>query len=227
MSTGLVSCRSITQAAAEELRVSPEKVAVVMADFPAVPNDGTTAGSMTTPRTIPPVRQACAAARKMLVELACARWSLQPEAAQVQDGVITDKAGNRTLTYGELAKTQEAADAFKRAIPSDVTVTPVKEWKVLGTSFLRPNIKDLFLGAHKFPSDIIRPGMLYGKVLRAPSYGATLTSIDLAPARAMKDVIDRTGKVKRLFAREGRTPAPSWNRRSPLRFQVPMSLGWK
>lgn len=179
----------ITQAAAEELRVSPEKVAVVMADFPAVPNDGTTAGSMTTPRTIPPVRQACAAARKMLVELACARWSLQPEAAQVQDGVITDKAGNRTLTYGELAKTQEAADAFKRAIPSDVTVTPVKEWKVLGTSFLRPNIKDLFLGAHKFPSDIIRPGMLYGKVLRAPSYGATLTSIDLAPARAMKDVI--------------------------------------
>lgn len=30
--------------------------------------------------------------------------------------------------------------------------------------------------------------MLYGKVLRAPSYGATLTSIDLAPANAMAGV---------------------------------------
>jgi len=31
--------------------------------------------------------------------------------------------------------------------------------------------------------------MLYGKVLRAPSYGAKLTSVDLAPAQAMKDVV--------------------------------------
>jgi isoquinoline 1-oxidoreductase len=31
--------------------------------------------------------------------------------------------------------------------------------------------------------------MLYGKVLRPPSYGAKLTSIDLAPAQAMKDVV--------------------------------------
>ena len=31
--------------------------------------------------------------------------------------------------------------------------------------------------------------MLYGKVLRAPSYGAKLTAVDLAPAQAMKDVV--------------------------------------
>jgi CO/xanthine dehydrogenase Mo-binding subunit len=31
--------------------------------------------------------------------------------------------------------------------------------------------------------------MLYGKVLRAPSFGAKLTSIDLGPAKAMKDVV--------------------------------------
>ena len=31
--------------------------------------------------------------------------------------------------------------------------------------------------------------MLYGKVLRAPSYGAKLTSVDLGPAKAMKDVV--------------------------------------
>ena len=31
--------------------------------------------------------------------------------------------------------------------------------------------------------------MLYGKVLRPPSYGATLESIDLSVAKAMKDVV--------------------------------------
>jgi isoquinoline 1-oxidoreductase len=31
--------------------------------------------------------------------------------------------------------------------------------------------------------------MLYGRILRAPSYGAQLTSIDLEPAKAMKDVV--------------------------------------
>jgi len=31
--------------------------------------------------------------------------------------------------------------------------------------------------------------MLYGKVLRPPSFGAKLVSVDLGPARAMKDVI--------------------------------------
>jgi isoquinoline 1-oxidoreductase len=31
--------------------------------------------------------------------------------------------------------------------------------------------------------------MLYGKILRPPAYGAKLTSIDLASAKAMKDVL--------------------------------------
>jgi isoquinoline 1-oxidoreductase len=73
-------------------------------------------------------------------------------------------------------------------VPPDVSVTPVGEWKVLGTSVQRPNRRDLVTGAHKYPSDITRPGMLYGKVLRPPSYGASLSEIDLAPAQAIEGV---------------------------------------
>src|SRR5687768_17818424 len=43
-------------------------------------------------------------------------------------------------------------------------------------------------GKHQYPSDVIRPGMLYGKILRQPTYGATLKEIDLAPAKAMEGV---------------------------------------
>src|SRR5215831_15720986 len=53
-------------AAAEELRVPVERVRVMMADTDVTPNDGTTAGSGTTPRAVPMVRRAAAAARQLL-----------------------------------------------------------------------------------------------------------------------------------------------------------------
>jgi isoquinoline 1-oxidoreductase len=59
----------------------------------------------------------------------------------------------------------------------------------MGTSVVRPNARDLVTGAHRYSSDIKRPGMLRGKILRPPSYGAKLVSVDLAPAKEMKDVI--------------------------------------
>ena len=48
-------------------------------------------------------------------------------------------------------------------MPQDVTLTPLEQWKVLGASVPRPNRRDLVTGAHQFPSDVRRPGMLYGK----------------------------------------------------------------
>jgi len=46
------------QAAAEELRVEPSRVQVVLADTALVPDDGITAGSGSSPRTVPEVRRA-------------------------------------------------------------------------------------------------------------------------------------------------------------------------
>src|SRR5437667_3308049 len=73
--TGKVECgqgarAEITQAAAEELRLAAERITVLMADTGLVPNDGITAGSGSTPRTVPAIRQAAAYARQLLVELA-------------------------------------------------------------------------------------------------------------------------------------------------------------
>ena len=68
----------------------------------------------------------------------------------------------------------------------------MSQWKVMGTSLPRPNRpRHRHRGPSNMPSDIVRPGMLYGKVLRPPSYGATLTDIDLAPAKALEGVVGR------------------------------------
>lgn len=177
----------LSQAAAEELGVTVEQIEMVMGDTALVPNDGITAGSRTTPSTVPAVRQGAAAARQLLVQLAARRWQVEPEALSVRNGKVVG-AGERTLDYTDLVADEESAKRFKQAIPANVSVTAVQQWKAMGTSALRPNARDLITGAHRYPSDVVRPGMWYGKVLRPPSYGATLLEIDLGPAEAMSEV---------------------------------------
>jgi CO/xanthine dehydrogenase Mo-binding subunit len=179
----------LSEAAAEELRVPVGRIRLVMADTGLVPDDGITAGSGSTPRTVPAVRHGAAAAREVLIGFAAKRWGVERSMVQVQDGKATRSSSQETLSYADLAADADAAKALDQAVPSDVALTAVAEWKVLGQPTPQPNARDLVTGAHQYPSDISRPGMLYGKVLRPPSYGAKLTAIDLAPAQAMKDVV--------------------------------------
>ena len=175
-----------TEAAAEELRVPAGQVQLVMSDTSLVPDDGITAGSASTPRTVPPIRQAAAAARELLVDFAAKKWAVAREGITVRDGKAVEPGGKRTLSYADFAAGEQVD--FERAIPPDITLTAVKEWKVLGTSVARPNARDIVTGAHKYPSDISRPGMLYGKILRPTTYGAKLISVDVTAAKAMKGV---------------------------------------
>jgi isoquinoline 1-oxidoreductase len=179
----------LTQAAAEELRVAASEIQLVMADTELVPDDGMTAGSGSTPRTVPAIRQGAAAARELLANFAVKQWSVERITVEIREGKAIHAASKRTLSYADLAASEEAAKDFEQAISSDVKLTAVKEWKVLGASVLRPNAREIVTGAHQYPSDISRSGMLYGKVLRPPSFGARLVSVDVAPAKAMKDVV--------------------------------------
>jgi isoquinoline 1-oxidoreductase len=122
------------------------------------------------------------------LDLAARKWSVDPGALTVGDGKIIHPTDQRTLTFADLASSGEAAEALKQNVPNDVTLTQVDKWRVMGTPVARTNRRDLVTGAHKYPSDYTRPGMLYGKILRAPSYAAKLVSVDLGPAKAMQDV---------------------------------------
>jgi CO/xanthine dehydrogenase Mo-binding subunit len=179
----------LSQAAAEELRVPFDRIRIVMADTDFVPDDGGTSGSQTTPRNVPAMRQAAATARELLTRFAAKQWQVEANVLEVRDGTITNKTTNQKLTYADLAKSKEIAEAFKQPIESNVALTTVGDWKVMGAPILRANNRDLVTGAHQFPSDIARPNMLYGRILRPPSYKATLESIDLSEAQAMKDVV--------------------------------------
>jgi isoquinoline 1-oxidoreductase len=153
----------LTSAAAEELGIPSTQVEILMADTDLTPSDGTTAGSRTTPSTVPAVRRACAAARSLLTAA---------------------RQANAAITYKNLARSPEMAKAYKQSLPSGVTLTEPGKWRALGQNQLRPNAKAIVTGEHKFPSDIQRPNMLYGAMLRPPSWGATLASVDASAVPA-------------------------------------------
>jgi CO/xanthine dehydrogenase Mo-binding subunit len=212
----------ITQAAAEEFRLPVERIRLIMADTQQCPDDGGTAGSRTTPSTVPRVRNAASAARAALARHAAERLGVNRSQLVISEGVFSAGDGKQ-LTLAELATDEQLRAKLAASPPaSGVEITPVGRWRVLGTSVSKVGGREVVTGAARYPSDIIRPGMLYGKVLRPISYGATFKSIDLAPAQAMEDVtVVRDGNFvgcaaptswQATKARDAIARSATWNR---------------
>ncbi|MGA3027111.1 MAG: molybdopterin cofactor-binding domain-containing protein [Bryobacteraceae bacterium] len=174
---------SLAQAVADELRSPVTSIRMVMGDTDQTPFDMGTFGSMSTPRMAPQLRRAGAAARQLLQELAGKQWETKPDALVVGDGKVTDPATGRSLGFGQLTRGQNLVETI--GAPA---VTPATEWKIAGQPLAKTNGRDIVTGKHEYPSDIRRPGMLYGKVLRPPAFGATLASVDTKAAEAMPAV---------------------------------------
>jgi nicotinate dehydrogenase subunit B len=192
---GQNSRTSLTQAACEELHVEPAAVRMVMGDTSLTPFDGGTVGSQTTPRMWPQIRRAAAEAREMLIDLAAQKWSVDRATVTVAGGRVT--SGSQNAGFGELTQGQK----LTRTIPANVPLTAAVDWKVAGKSIPKVNGSAIVSGAHKYAYDEKRPGTLYAKVLYAPSYGATLKSLDDSAAKAIAGV--QVVHVKANSNREG------------------------
>jgi isoquinoline 1-oxidoreductase len=185
---GQGSRTQVAQAVAEELRIPMRQVRVVLGDTELCPNDGGTSGSRTTPSTIPRIRTAAAATRELLIDLAAEKLNTGRSALSLDDGKIVDSDSKKELTLADLARDEDFAAEFDRTPPENISVVHVDRWKVLGSSVPKIDSQDVVTGTLRYPSDIAPPGTLYGKVLRPPSFGATLRSIDLRPAESIEDV---------------------------------------
>ncbi len=73
-------------------------------------------------------------------------------------------------------------------VPAGTQPSAPARWRSAGRPTARVTTTALVTGAHRFPSDLARPGMLHGRVLRAPAYRARLVSVDLDPAQAINGV---------------------------------------
>ena len=175
---------SMAQNVADELRVPFETVRMVMGDTALTPWDAGTFGSRTTPTMTPQLRRVASAARDLLVEVAAKEWNVAPEKLKAADAKVSDPRTGRSLTYGALARGKTLA----QNIPAEDPVTPPAEWTIAGKPIPKVDGRTFVTGRHQYTPDVRRPGMLYGKVLRPPSFGATLASYDDSAAKANKGV---------------------------------------
>ena len=175
---------SLAQSVAEELRVLFDSVTMVMGDTDLVPWDAGTFGSRTTPTMGPQLRTMAVAARQMLIEIAAARWHVAPETLTVTDGKVTDPETSRSFTYGELTR----GEKLVKIVSAEEVLTPTTEWKIAGTHIPKVGARDFVTGKHKFPSDITRPGMLFGAVLRPDGFNAKLESLDTSSVEKLPGV---------------------------------------
>src|SRR5690348_5508475 len=176
---------SLSQTVADELRIPFESVRMVTGDTALVPFDFGTVGSRSMPTMSPQLRRAAAAARDLLVAAAAKEWNVSPEGLTAADGKITNPATGRSLRYAELAQGKTLA----QNLPAEDPVTPADQWTVAGKPIPKKDGRAFVTGKHEYTPDLHRPGMMYGKVLRPPSFGATLTSYDAKAAQAMSGVV--------------------------------------
>src|SRR5436305_5599140 len=95
---------SLAQVVAEELRLKPDRVHMVMADTELVPFDGGTAGSQTTPQMASQLRRVAAAAREELLTLAADQGKVEEDTLKIADGKIVGPKETPSFTLGELTK---------------------------------------------------------------------------------------------------------------------------
>jgi isoquinoline 1-oxidoreductase len=175
---------SLAQAVADELRVPLGTVTMVMGDTDVTPFDIGTVGSFTTPQIAPQLRKAAAAAREALVDIAAQRWNVPASQISIGDASVRHSASNRTAGFGELTR----GERLMRQIPASQPTTPAAEWTVAGKPAVKVDNREVVTGARKYVSDLTRPGMLIGKVVRPPSAGAVLASVDAAAAQRIGGV---------------------------------------
>jgi isoquinoline 1-oxidoreductase len=176
---------SLAQTVADELRVPFESVRMVMGDTALTPFDAGTFGSRTTPTMTPQLRRVASAARDLLIEAAAKEWNVSPSSVKAANAKLTDPASGRTLTYAALARGKTLA----QNLPAEDPVTPPPGWTVAGKPLPKVDARDFVTGRHQYTPDLHPEGMLHGKVLRPPSFGATLTSYDDSAAKSMSGVV--------------------------------------
>src|SRR5258708_11399367 len=74
-------------------------------------------------------------------------------------------------------------------MPDADPITPSERWTVAGKSAPKVDARAFVTGQHRYTPDLRPANVLHAKVLRPPTFGASLASADLSAAQAMPGVV--------------------------------------
>ena len=186
---------------AEELRVPLSSVKLVLGDTDETPWDMGTFGSQSTARTGLQLRHAAATAREELMELASQRLDLPKEDLRISDGRIASGSdAARSFSYSDLI----AGEEIEREIDYEAPLTSWSEFRLMGSDVSRVDAEDRVTGRAIYSQDVLRPGMLFARIVRAPALRAQLIEAETSLAEKTPGVhsIVRDGDMVAVLAED-------------------------
>ncbi len=176
---------AIARIGAEELDVALDRVRVQTADTAHGLNELFTAGSGSMEESGAAMRVVAADARQHLLELAAQRLGVPADRLQVEDGTVGVPGADPHTTYWELL----GGGRFARPVTGHAQPKRPAEYQIVGKPGPRRDLTALVTGTTCFVQDLTRPDMLYARVVRPPSPGGRLESVDDARVRRMPGVV--------------------------------------
>jgi nicotinate dehydrogenase subunit B len=166
---------ALAQIVAEELGLRWDQVRMVAASTATSPNEAVTSGSLSIQESGAALRQACAEARQIYLEVAA--QSLQTDAAllRVEQGDILH-ADSRRTSYWALAD-----DALlEREASGDAALKSRDDYTLVGIAAARLDLPAKVFGERRFIHDMVLPGMRYARMVRPAAPAARLESLGRA-----------------------------------------------
>jgi len=176
------------QLVAEELSVPFDRVTLVQCDTALTPDQGTTSGAQSHPTNFNQnnLALAGATAREALMQRAASRLGVPVDQLAAADGFVVVKGDSaRRASYGDLV----GGKPFAMTLNPNAKRKHPREWKVLGTPVPRVEIPSMVTGQFEFVQNVRVPGMLHGRVVRPPTVGAKLVSVDESSVSGMPGVV--------------------------------------
>jgi CO/xanthine dehydrogenase Mo-binding subunit len=175
---------AMIQLAAEELNLDPHTVKIVACDTALTPNEGYTSGSHGMSEGGRTVRAAAAQMRQVLVNAAAAKLGADAAQLKLENGKVVAPDG-KSIGFGELA----AGDVIHVQLDKKPKLKDPKTYTVVGKEFARVDIPAKVTGGPAYVQDLRLPGMVHARVVRPPSYSATLKSVDTANIEKLPGVL--------------------------------------
>jgi nicotinate dehydrogenase subunit B len=146
-----------------------------------------------------PMRRVAAEARRVLLEMAAARFAVPIDQLAVRDAVITLKADpSKRVTYGELIGGRRfnvtLTGSNIDATTGVARVKPVQELRNVGQSPQRYDIPAKVDGSLKWAVDMKLPGMVHARNVKPPVAGATLLGVDESSVRSLPGFVKVVSK---------------------------------
>jgi nicotinate dehydrogenase subunit B len=180
--TGLAT--AFRQTAAEELGIPVERFTVIEGDTAVTPDHGGTGGSSGIPRGAADIRKVAATARMALLDLGAKQLNAPASELAISGGEVIHTSDGRKVTIAALIGGKQLGVKIN---PNAPLKNPVA-YTVVGKPILRADVPGKCTAKHPYLQDFVLPGMLHGRVVRPPSVGAKLVSVDESSIRGIPDV---------------------------------------